>query len=106
VVFQFDEIESIVLGVPAKFPWYLRWMQIHPNYNAALAVRSASVFVRLHGRRRMPLNFVTSQFLYGREVMQEFVNRNAAKVVGPETFTEEELRKMERADLNRVFLVR
>lgn len=105
VVFEFDEIESIVVGVPPRLPWYLRWARIHPAYSRALAVRSASIFVRLRGGRRIPLNFVTGQFVDGQTLMEQFVQLHASKVVGPNSYTEQELCRMERADLNRVFVL-
>lgn len=105
VVFTFDDIESIVVGVPPRLPWYLRWMRIHPAADRALAVRSASIFVRLSGSRRIPLNFVTGQFLDGQTLMEQFVRQHASKIVGPETYTEQELHRMERVDLNRIFVL-
>lgn len=88
VMFSFQEIETIVVGVPSRLP-----------------VRAASIFVRLRGGRRIPLNFVTGQFLDGHSLMEQFLQLNTAKIVGPETFTEQELRKMRRADLNRIFVL-
>jgi hypothetical protein len=105
VIFEFDDIESIVVGVPARLPWYLRWMRVHPAYSRALAVRGASIFVRLRGGRRIPLNFVTGQFLYGHTLMEQFIRQHASKIVGPDTYTEQELHRMERADLNRIFVI-
>ncbi|MCU1292631.1 MAG: hypothetical protein JWP08_1481 [Bryobacterales bacterium] len=105
VIFEFNDIESVVIGVPSRLPWYLCWMRVHPAYSRALGVRGASIFVRLRGDRRIPLNFVTGQFLNGQELMEQFVRQHASKIVGPETYTEQELHRMERADLNRVFLL-
>ena len=104
-MFAFDDIESIVIGVPPRLPWFLRWARIHPAYQRSLAVRCASIFVRLRGGRRIPLNFVTGQFLDGHLLMEQFVRQRASKIVGQETYTERELRRMERADLNRIFVV-
>jgi hypothetical protein len=105
VMFNFEDVESIVIGVPPRLPWFLRWMKFHPAYGRAVSVRSASIFVRFHGKRRIPLNFVTGQFVDGRELMEQFVRLNSVKVVGQDSYSEQELRKLERADLNRIFLV-
>jgi hypothetical protein len=88
VMFSFQDIETIVVGVPSRFP-----------------VRAASIFVRLRGGRRIPLNFVTGQFIDGHSLMKQFIQLNAGKIVGPETFTRQELRKMRRADLNQIFVL-
>jgi hypothetical protein len=105
VVFDFDDIQSIVVGVPPRLPWYWRWARIHPAYSGALAVRASSIFVRLRGGRGIPLNFVTGQFLGGQALMEQFVRQHASKIVGSDTYTEQELHRIERANLNRIFVI-
>ncbi len=105
VIFRFDDVESIVIGVPPHMPWFLSWGCIHPAFRRAWALRCLSVFVRLRGGRRIPLNLLSRQFLDGYMLMEQFVRLHATKVVGHDTYTDQELRKMERADLNRVFSV-
>lgn len=105
VVLSFDEIESIIVGVPPVLPWYLRWMRLHPNGNAALQIRSASILVRLQGGRRIPLNFVTGQFVDGPSFMDRFLQLHQDKLVGQDTYTPAERKKLETADLNRIFVV-
>jgi len=101
ILFAFDEIESIVVGVPADLPLLLKWMKFSGNMKAALKSRSLSIFIRLKGGRRMALNFLI--YAEGRALMKAFAELNSEKIVGPETYSETELKKMTVADLNKVF---
>jgi len=105
IVFFFEEIESILVGNPARLPWFMRWTWFLPSTGFAHAVGCSSIFVRLRGGRGIPLNFVMFHFRDGGLLMQQFVRINADKVVGQEAYTEQELRGIERAKLDRVFVV-
>jgi len=103
VIFRFDEIEFIVIGVPVRAPRLP--LRILPAVRWAWELRCTSIVVRLHGGRRILLNFLSKQFLNGHLLLERFVRLHEAKVVGSDTYTDQELRKMQRAGLNRIFSV-
>jgi hypothetical protein len=107
VVFRLDEIESIVIGIPLRIPWFFWWAWVVPGFRSNWALmRRVSIFVRLCGGRRIPLNFLSGVFLNGPQMMEVLARLDAAKVVGHETYTGQELSKMQRLIfLNRVFTV-
>ena len=105
VVFRFDEIEEIVVGWKAQFPWYLGWMKYHPSSRVALDIRSETILVRLSDGQRFPLNLATGQFQNGLHLMRKFIELNTAKIVPRETYSAKELERLKRVDLNRIFSV-
>ncbi len=98
LVILFDEIESIVIGLPDLSPW----LRFSRNYEQMVRDRSGAFFVRLSGRRAIQLTFLTFHYRGGAKLMEEFLRLNVAKVVGRETFTQDELRKFSRTGLNRM----
>jgi hypothetical protein len=102
-IFRFDNVESIVIGVPVNIPWFLAWGRMHSSFRHTWALRRLSIFVRLRGGRRIALNFLSGQFLDGHVLMEQFTLLHAARCVGPDTYTGQELRRMQTARLNRVF---
>jgi hypothetical protein len=53
----------------------------------------------------MPLTFLTAQYRDGQRMMEEFLRLNAGKIVGPETYTDVEIRRLGTASLNRIMTV-
>lgn len=106
LVIPFDDIESIVLGLPSQLPWFLRLARVHPASHAAhrnlVTVRSTAFLLRLRDRRLLPLTFLTGQYRDGERMMREFLRLNAAKIVGGETYTEAEIRCLATASLNTI----
>ena len=103
VVFRFDEIESMVIGVPMRPPRFPRGEKILPVLQSIRELHRTSVLVRLQGDRRILLNLLSAQFRNGPLLMRQFLQLNEAKVVGTDTYTERELSKIQRAVLNQVF---
>jgi hypothetical protein len=103
VVFRFDEIESMVIGVPMRPPRFPRGEKILPVLQSIRELHRTSVLVRLQGGRRILLNLLSAQFRNGPLLTRQFLQLNEAKVVGADTYTERELSKMQRAVLNQVF---
>jgi hypothetical protein len=108
LVIPFDEIESIVIGLPSHLPWFLRLARVHPASHAAhqnlVTVRSTALLLRMSGRRLMPLTFLTGQYR-GGEQMREFLRLNAAKIVGRDTYSDAEIRCLATASLNTIRVV-
>jgi hypothetical protein len=89
LVILLDEIESLVIDLPDLSPW----LRFSRNYEQMVRDRSGAFFVRLSGRRVIQLTFLTFHYRGGEKLMKEFLRLNVAKVVGPETYAREELRK-------------
>jgi hypothetical protein len=98
VMLRFQEIESIVIGMPVRLPWYIKLAAFHPfahyAYQNLERVRESTLLVRLSGRRYMPLNFLTGQFVNGQELMRAFISLNESKIVGKKTYTKDEERML------------
>lgn len=108
VVFSFDEVESVVPGLPAEVPRYCRWLRfVSPQgaatIQAAQQVRGATIYVRLHGGRGIALNFWNAWYHNGIPMMHQFVQMHEARIVGQETYTEQELRRLGKPSCNKVF---
>ncbi|HEY5744317.1 MAG TPA: hypothetical protein VIS99_17465 [Terrimicrobiaceae bacterium] len=101
VVILFDEIESIVIGLPDLSPL----LKFSRNYVQMARDRKRAFFVRLRGRRVIQLTFVTFHYRGGEKLMEEFLRLNFAKVVGRATYTPDELRKFSRTGVNRIVRV-
>ena len=90
-------------------------VSVYPRYQQALKENEALDFddllmrtaflLRLRGGRMMPLNFMTFQYQNGRTFMEAFLRLNTAKIVGPESYTQAEMRKLGVAGLNRMVRV-
>ena len=94
-VIPFAEIESVVLGLPDKLPWWIRIQRFNPQGRAilrnAVLARSRTILLRLRGDRYLPL-CLTSPFLEGgAELKAGLLRLNGHKVVGAETYTEREI---------------
>ena len=109
LVIQFDEIESIVLGLPPQLPCFFRISRFLPGsrgaYRNLVALRSMALLLRLRGGRIMPLNFMTAQYQNGQIFMEAFLRLNASKVIGSESYTDAEIRRLSTAALNRIVTV-
>lgn len=109
LVIPFCDIESIVIGLPPRLPWFFRIARLNPRsrgtYENLVTLRSTALLLRLRGGRIMPLTFLTAQYRDGAQMMREFLRLNAAKIVGPETYTEREIRKLGTTSLNRIVAV-
>jgi hypothetical protein len=101
LVISFDEIESIVIGLPDLAPF----LRLSRNYEQMTRDRRGAFFVRLSGRRVIQLTFLTFHYRGGAKLMKEFLRLNAAKVVGRETYSQDELRKFSRTGVNRIVTV-
>ncbi len=109
LVIPFDDIESIVLGLPPRLPWFFRIARFHPRsrgaYRNLMVLRSTAFLLRLRDGRIMPLNFMTAQYQNGQAFMEAFLRLNASKVIGPESYTDAEIRRLGVAPLNRIVTV-
>jgi len=94
IVIPFEEIESIVTGMPLQCPWYLQPTRFHPGYRNLLVLRKTALLLRLQGGRLLPLNLMTAQYENGYALMEYLLRSNDSKVVGPESYTEAEIRRL------------
>ena len=85
LVIPFDDIESIVLGLPPRLPWFFRIARFHPRsrgaYRNLVVLRSTAFLLRLRGGRIMPLNFMTAQYQNGQAFMEAFLPTQTARSI-------------------------
>lgn len=91
----FDEIESIVTGLPEKLHWIFRLQRFNPKsrglHRNIVQARENTLLLRLHGDRYLPLNTSYASLANGRKFMTDFIELNRAKLVGRKTYTEREI---------------
>jgi len=106
IVISFEEIDSIVIGLPPHLPWYLQLTRFHRACRNLVALRRMTLLLRLHGGRLLPLNLMTVQYQNGQALMESLLRLNESKVTGPETYTEAEIRRLKSAvGFNRIINV-
>lgn len=92
---RFGEIQSIVLALPERLPWWLRIQRLNPKgrelYRSIVRARELTVLLRLTGRRYLPLNLAYTFLANGPDLMTEFLRRNRHKIVGQDSYTEREV---------------
>lgn len=103
---RFGEIQSIVLALPERLPWWLRIQRFNPQgrdlYRGIVRARELTILLRLTGRRYLPLNLAYSFLTNGQALMAEFLRRNQHKIVGHESYTEREIAALASARSNTV----
>jgi hypothetical protein len=104
VVIPFHEIESIVIGLPAKLPWWTFLMKANPGALRGLVLaRDNTVVLRLINGRYLCLRFASTWIQGGRTLVLGLLEINREKVVGPETYTPEETTRLCMPPLHKVF---
>jgi hypothetical protein len=91
---RFGEIQSVVLALPERLPWWLRIQRFNPQgrdlYRGIIRARELTILLRLTGRRYLPLNLAYTFLTNGQALMTEFLRRNQHKIVGQDSYTERE----------------
>ena len=98
LVILFDDIESIVIGLPEVSPL----LGLSRQYHDMVQQRRTGFFVRLRGGRVIQLAFQTFHYRGGATLMEEFLRLNVTKVVGRETYSQHELRKFAWIGVNKI----
>lgn len=101
---RFGEIQSIVLALPERLPWWLRIQRLNPKggelYRSVIRARELTILLRLSGRRYLPFNLAYSFLVNGPDLMAEFLRRNRHKIVGHDSYTEREIAALASARSN------
>lgn len=101
---RFGEIQSIVLALPKRLPWWLRIQRFNPEgraiYRSVVQARELTVLLRLSGRRYLPLNLAYSFLANGQSLMTEFLRGNRHKIVGQDSYTAREIAALASARSN------
>jgi hypothetical protein len=101
---HFGEIQSIVLALPERLPWWLRIQRFNPKgraaYRSVIQARQLTILLRLSGRRYLPLNLAYTFLTNGPGLMAEFLRRNQHKIVGHDSYTEREIAALASARSN------
>jgi hypothetical protein len=91
-IVEFDEIESIVVGLPPKQPWWIRFNPKASGVKQYLsALRRGAILVRLRGGRYLALNLLISDLASVPELTETLLRLNRAKLRGQESYTPEEV---------------
>jgi hypothetical protein len=105
-VIRFEEIESMVIGLPAHMPWWLRIQRFNPKargyYHSLTSSRANTILVRLSKKRYLPLCLDYAFLDKGSELMQEFIRRNKSKIVNNNTYTDHEIFGLASARFNTI----
>jgi hypothetical protein len=91
---RFEEIDSIVLGLPAQQSKWIRILVFVSGNNVISIYRNQCILIRLSGRRYLPLLPISGLLKNLDMLTREFLNRNAHKVVGRETYSDLEKAKL------------
>jgi hypothetical protein len=109
-VIPLAEIESAVFGLPAHTPWWFRILrfapQSHGTHGFISAARANSLFIRFGERRYVPLCLYYTWMHNGPELMNALRRKLNDKLVGPESYTAEEVKALNLPRFNRVGVVR
>lgn len=101
---RFGEIQSIVLALPERLPWWLRIQRFNPKgraiYHSVVQARELTILLRLSRRRYLPLNLAYTFLVNGQALMDEFLRLNQHKIVGHDTYTEREIAALASARSN------
>jgi hypothetical protein len=91
-IVEFSEIESIVVGLPPKLPW---WVRFNPKALGARSylstLRRGAILMRLHGGRYLALNMRISDLANVPELTATLLRLNRDKVLGQDSYTPEEI---------------
>ena len=110
VVIYFDQIQSIVLGLPDRLPWWIRIQKYNPksviSYSDLLRIRRQTILLRLVHDQYLPINFNYSFLAGGKAWMESFLLLVAKKVVSAETYSAEEAAALASAKSNILLHIR
>jgi hypothetical protein len=99
-VVELAEIESIVKGLPVGKPW---WMRTGGVLNSRVAaIRRDSLLIRLAGGRYLALYISPVHFANHNELRKSLLERNRDKIVGPDSYTPAEIRRLKNAAINAI----
>jgi hypothetical protein len=102
-VVEFDEIESIVVGLPPKQPWWIRFnpKALGPSQYLSTLRRSA-ILMRLRGGRYLALNPLISDLANVPELTGTLLRLSRGKVLGQDSYTPEEIQFLQVIRLNTI----
>ena len=98
LVISFDEIQSIVIGLP-EFQSAARLQFLFADL---VTLRRGVLLLRLAGGRLMALNLNPTIYRNGVALMDAFLRLNATKVIGAESYTPVEVQALNKPILNRI----
>jgi hypothetical protein len=105
-IVPFTEIESIVLALPDRLAWWLRMQRFNPKgraiYQNIIRARELTLLLRLTNSRYLPLNLSYNFLANGHSFLAAFIRSNESKIVGPETYTEQEIQGLTSAQSNTI----
>ena len=97
----FAEIESIVVSLPKRMPWWLRIQWFNPELQRnVMRSREFTIVMRLSGRRYLPLNLANPFLMNGRSFTANLLRRNRTKIVGHDSYTDTEIKVLTSARQN------
>jgi hypothetical protein len=97
----FSEIESIVVSLPKRMPWWLRIQWFNPELQRnVMRSREFTIVVRLSGGRYLPLNLDHPSLINGRSFIANLLRRNRTKILGHDSYTDTEIKVLTSARLN------
>ena len=105
-IVEFDEIESIVVGLPTQQSGILRLGRFshfsQANYRKLAERRRDSIPLRLRGGNYLAL-YIPRAFIANPDTLKStLLRRNRGKVVGAETYTPHETSRLGNVNFNRV----
>jgi hypothetical protein len=111
-VIPFSEIESIVMGLPDKLPWWIRSQRFggrrDGTYQMHVAYWKSVPVLKLRGSRYLPLSAGTIR-LFMRDydtLVAELLRLNESKIVGRETWDDREADKLTAARYNTIITIK
>ncbi len=98
----FEQIESIVVGLPPSVSWIAKVGALHPAGAAVNQLRANSLVVRMRSRRAIALHLGLMRAKNGPFLLQKFVELNAGKFRQVAEYTDEERKAFSLIALNRI----
>ncbi|MEQ1631755.1 MAG: hypothetical protein ABL997_05250 [Planctomycetota bacterium] len=105
-VIRFSDLDSIVMGLPDRIPTWMRWLGHLPRVRAAVktfrTMRANAIYLRCRDGRFVPLSLASAWLQNGALLHSTLLELLEQKVVGPDSYTDEETAALERPRWNRV----
>jgi hypothetical protein len=105
-IVEFADIESIVVGLPAQQSRLMRSARhVHSTaiaYQDMVDRRQGTVLIRLKGERHLALYVSPRLVANAVTLVSTFLQLNADKIVGPQSYTREEIKRLVNVRFNTV----
>ncbi len=104
IIVPFEEIRSIVLGLPPGLPWWVAFTRIvNPRaYRQLMRSRENVLLLRLSGGRYLPLSLGGPWIQDGLTLMEGLLEIQEAKIVDSSSYTAEERKRLRLARTQRI----